>query len=34
MKLLDEAIYDLDFTMPRVIATGRLVIFENWLQKE
>ena len=29
MKLLDEAIYDLDFTMPRVIATGRLVIFEN-----
>ncbi|MBQ4650341.1 MAG: YabP/YqfC family sporulation protein [Firmicutes bacterium] len=29
MKLLDEVIYDFDFTMPRVIATGRLVIFEN-----
>jgi len=29
MKLMDEAIYDFDFTMPRVIATGRLVILEN-----
>lgn len=29
MRLIDEAIYDFDFSMPRVIATGRLVIFEN-----
>lgn len=29
MKLLDEIVYDLDFTMPRIIATGRLVILEN-----
>ena len=29
MKLLDEAIYDFDFTMPRVIVTGRLAVIEN-----
>lgn len=29
MRLLDEVVYDFDFTMPRIIATGRLVIFEN-----
>ncbi len=29
MRLLDEAVYDFDFTMPRVIATGRMVILEN-----
>jgi len=29
MRLMDEALYDLDFTMPRVIATGRIVIVEN-----
>ncbi len=29
MKIIEEMAYDLDFTMPRVIATGRLVIMEN-----
>ena len=29
MRLIDDMVYDFDFTMPRIIATGRLVIFEN-----
>ena len=29
MRLLDDMICDFDFTMPRIIATGRLVILEN-----
>jgi len=29
MRILDDAVYDFDFTMPRVIATGRVVVLEN-----
>ena len=29
MRLIDDFLYDFDFTMPRVIVTGRLVVFEN-----
>ena len=29
MRIMEEMAYDLDFTMPRVIVTGRLAILEN-----
>ncbi|MBR5230377.1 MAG: YabP/YqfC family sporulation protein [Firmicutes bacterium] len=29
MKLLDQAIYDFGFTMPRVIITGKVAVIEN-----
>ena len=29
MKLIEEMVYDLDFSMPRVIITGRTAILEN-----
>ena len=29
MRLLDEALYDFGFNMPRVIITGKLAVIEN-----